>query len=294
MKEDTYLSDWLEGKLTDEELTQLESNEDVVLLKSIKNITSQAIAPTVNSEEMLQKIMQIPKPKLIQTNFRYRIAIAASISVLLLSVFVLYLLNFQNISNNSQNSLAFSLPDASMVILSKNAHASFQQLLWDSNREIQLTGDAYFEVQKGEKFTVQTKQGQVTVLGTKFFVQTDTNQFKVTCLEGKVQVKQNKQSVILTQGTQVSFVDNQMQYNENSLNNLDFEKQQLIYNNTKLSDVINQLNFHYGVQISVLQKKDLLFNGNLPMNDFSQAIKIIELTTELQLIKTSANQYELN
>lgn len=293
MKKDTYLSDWLDGKLTDEELAQIESNEDIVLLKNIKNMTSQAVAPTVNSEEMLQKIMQTPKPKLIQTNFRYKIAVAASISVLLLSVFVLYFLNFKNISNTSPNALAFSLPDASRVILSKNAHASFQQLLWNSNREIQLTGDAYFEVQKGEKFTVQTKQGQVTVLGTKFFIQTNANQFKVTCLEGKVQVKQREKRVILTEGTQVSFVDNQMQYKENSLKNLDFEKQQLVYDNTKLSEVINQLNFHYGVQISVLQKKDFLFNGNLPMNDFSQAINILELTTELQFIKISANQYEL-
>lgn len=295
MRKDTYLSDWLEGKISDQELAQFESKEDIILLKNIKNISAEANVPQITDCEMLQEILQTKKTKLIKYNFNKVIGIAASFAFFMVAFLVFYLTNYQSVLNNSNQAIAFYLPDQSKVILLSNAQADFQKLLWNSNREISLKGNAYFEVKRGEKFTVKTKSGSVNVLGTKFFVQSDQNQFNVTCLEGKVQVKQyNNQQVILTKGAKVSFVGNKKLYFENNKNYTDFSKQQFVFNNVNLAEVINQINFHYNKNISLLNKKDVSFYGNLPMNDFNEALIIIQQTSGLSVLKKSNNQYLLN
>ena len=48
------------------------------------------------------------------------------------------------------------------------------------HRSLTLSGEAYFDVQKGNKpFTISTNQGQVTVLGTSFNVRSRADGFEI-------------------------------------------------------------------------------------------------------------------
>lgn len=79
------------------------------------------------------------------------------------------------------------LPDHSIVELNNSSALEFNKSDWD--RKVYLDGEAFFKVEKGSKFTVSTKQGSVSVLGTQFNVMERAGIFEVECLEGMVEVK---------------------------------------------------------------------------------------------------------
>jgi len=56
------------------------------------------------------------------------------------------------------------------VVLNSKSTISFNKTDWKNNRQLTLDGEAYFKVEKGSTFTVNTNNGSVTVLGTQFNV----------------------------------------------------------------------------------------------------------------------------
>jgi len=56
------------------------------------------------------------------------------------------------------------LPDHSSMILNAESKAKFAEK-WDGERVVELDGQAFFQVQKGKRFTVKTAKGIVEVLG---------------------------------------------------------------------------------------------------------------------------------
>jgi len=106
----------------------------------------------------------------------------------------------QSFSTKYGEQLSIALPDGSEMILNAKSNAIFDQKNWDKNRLVTLEGEAFFKVKKGSKFTVTTKHGDVTVLGTQFNVQALHSFFEVKCFEGKVSVVNYKNKEILTAG----------------------------------------------------------------------------------------------
>lgn len=90
------------------------------------------------------------------------------------------------------------LPDGSKVILNENSEVTYNPS-WE-NRVIELKGEAFFEVKKGERFTVKTNMGDVQVLGTSFNVFAEEGMFMVDCYTGKVEVSHENDQVTLTKG----------------------------------------------------------------------------------------------
>ena len=79
------------------------------------------------------------------------------------------------------------LPDGTMVYLNAESKLSYREKNWESNRKIYLTGEAFFDVKKGNTFEVITDLGNVKVLGTSFNVRARET-FQVACFTGKVEV----------------------------------------------------------------------------------------------------------
>ena len=91
-----------------------------------------------------------------------------------------------------------TLPDGSRVTLNENSEIAYNPS-WE-NRVIELKGEAFFEVKKGERFTVKTTLGDVQVLGTSFNVFAEEGMFMVDCYTGKVEVNHEDEQVTLTKG----------------------------------------------------------------------------------------------
>lgn len=133
--------------------------------------------------------------------------IAAAILVLLMgSAVAYYFIGAEVIENRGATVASFSLPDGSVVKLNQNAVATYNSATWFLDREIDLmAGEAFFEVEKGEKFTVETALGDISVLGTSFNVSLTGSNLKVACKTGKVKVDlpKGKEALILTPGKSV-------------------------------------------------------------------------------------------
>ncbi|MEM9931461.1 MAG: FecR domain-containing protein, partial [Bacteroidota bacterium] len=95
------------------------------------------------------------------------------------------------------------LPDGSVVYANAVTTLSYSPQEWSSARDVQLKGEAFFEVEKGSNFTVNTPQGTVEVLGTSFNVLAREDIFEVICYTGKVRVTAGERTAELSPGQSV-------------------------------------------------------------------------------------------
>lgn len=84
------------------------------------------------------------------------------------------------------------LPDGSKVWLNASSKLVYHNSFWSSDRQVDLSGEAYFEVahDKHAPFIVNSKQIKTCVLGTKFNVRAreEENRVVTTLLQGLVRV----------------------------------------------------------------------------------------------------------
>lgn len=173
----------------------------------------------------------------------------------------------------------FTLPDGSEVTLNGNSSLSYPQQ-WTGNREVQLTGEAYFKVvhtKDHRRFSVVTADNfRVNVLGTQFTVSRRKAKTRVVLNEGKVQCLINEKaqadSIILKPGQLVEFARIPENY---TLKQVDaslysaWKDHKLILRNTSLKELTEVLEDTYGYRVNV-EKASLLdrrMSGSLPTND---------------------------
>lgn len=98
------------------------------------------------------------------------------------------------------------LQDGTKVWLNAASGLHFPTSFTGQRREVEISGEAYFEVAANAKmpFFVKVNGMTVEVLGTKFNVNayTDEPTIKTTLLEGSVRVRKNKEAAMLTPGQQ--------------------------------------------------------------------------------------------
>jgi len=151
------------------------------------------------------------------------------------------------------------LSDGTLVHL--NSGTSFKypvQFVKKQNREVYLTGEAYFEVSKDKShsFTVNTQQVNVEVLGTKFNVDSYRNNSStdIVLVEGKVSLykdqKTNQNQVYLTPGFKGSAQQGQSEIEIEQVNTdyyTDWVKGSLVFKNASFDAIIKKLERQYNV-----------------------------------------------
>ncbi|OLT60902.1 FecR family protein [Moorena bouillonii] len=156
---------------------------------------------------------------------------------------------------------------------------------WDGNRTVNLAGEAFFEVKKGEKFTVITPRGNVEVLGTSFNVKARSKIFKTTCYTGKVKVSSlsSASEQILTPGL-VAALDE-----DGSLNKIELEldgtspewmKGKYRFRNDPLSDITTEFERIFDVNI------DLEIDNDRINRKYNYTVLSNDLKTELKNLST--------
>lgn len=94
--------------------------------------------------------------------------------------------------------LVAELPDGSTVDLNAASKLVYYPLKWKWERKLKFEGEGFFNVQKGSTFTVNSANGITQVLGTSFNIYAREENYRVTCLTGKVQVTApNDEKVVL-------------------------------------------------------------------------------------------------
>jgi transmembrane sensor len=99
-----------------------------------------------------------------------------------------------------------TLADGTRVWLNAASSIRFPTAFNGQSREVEITGEAYFEVARDatQLFKVTVNGMTVTVLGTHFNIMAyaDEQQTKTTLLEGAVRVTQHSKSIVLAPGQQ--------------------------------------------------------------------------------------------
>ena len=180
-----------------------------------------------------------------------------------------------NISATQGKTFTSRLPDASRVVLHDGSSLKFRKHLW--NRKVTLSGEAYFEVEKGEGFTVRSQQGKVEVLGTRFLVSGRNNLFNVQCFQGKVKTSFQKNSWILEPGTQ--FTGEQKVFKKEEFTNdkgyPSFARFQKKFTNVPLQEVKNEIESFFGVEIKLAVPAGKMFSGTVHSGNLENVLQIV-------------------
>lgn len=164
-----------------------------------------------------------------------------------------------------------NLADGSKVWLNSASSLRFPVRFTDDTREVELKGEAYFEVSEDihKKFTVHSGNQSVEVLGTHFNINayTDEPAITTTLIEGKVRVIElsTKESQILKPGEQ-SRVDRniKIQRTIDTQTEVAWKDGYFYFENAPIETVMRQLGRWYGVTTR--------YEGQMPEHHFAGAI----------------------
>ena len=164
----------------------------------IKNLWDKIDAATP-AEKIESKVKKEETAVVRSIGRRRWMSYAAAACISLVAFFTLYnpTTTFE-VGNGEQQ--AYTLPDNSKVNLNAASTIAFKAGDFDGDRIVNLEGEAFFEVEKGQSFKVITPNGTVEVLGTSFNVNARNGQLEVDCRTGKVKVTAKQSSQILTKG----------------------------------------------------------------------------------------------
>lgn len=186
------------------------------------------------------------------------------------------------------------LPDGSVVVLDQGAELMYDEA-WGS-RELSLKGEAFFKVQKGEKFTVKTEQGTVSVLGTSFNVYADHANLQVECFTGKVKVTSGITEETITKGLGVKLRNNEL--TSPYAHNIDqpaFQSDLLQYTQADLVRVIEDVEVRFGVEVNVTSDISAEeFTGQFEVSDANMTLDLIAKAMGMDVTLEGKGVYTLS
>lgn len=237
-------------------------------------------------ESIQAKIDQPDESKTRRLNPIYWVA--ASIVLLGVIGYLIYPTdNLHTFRTQYADSKIIELPDGSKAHLNADSKLSYTKN-WD--RTLSLEGEAFFEVTKGETFTVNTPTGSVKVLGTSFNVAARDGNMEVACKTGKVQVDIPKKdfSEVITPGQMITFVNDTTLKSQRKIELIaTWKAGEFYFENAELDDVLKEMTRQFNVQFE-MKVENKRFSGYFKNNDLNQALKSVCLPLGLTF-STSAS-----
>ncbi|MFT4697045.1 MAG: transmembrane sensor [Flavobacteriaceae bacterium] len=281
MNKDILLAKWLNNDISIKELEELKASPAYTSYMKIAEVTTQFTTPDFDSESNFEAISNRLKNekevKVVKLNpYANFLKIAAVFAV----VFASYLY-VDSLGTTFETQVAeketFFLPDHSEVVLNANSEINFNEKNWSNYRVLSLKGEAYFKVSKGSKFSVNTNNGVVEVLGTQFNVYNRENSFYINCFEGLVSVSYNDTIIELPAGHQLKVEEGQFISHSNiNSDSPAWTTNESNFENVTLALVLKEIESQYPVKITTkninINKR---FSGTLTHNNLNLALKSI-------------------
>lgn len=291
---DDFLAKWSSGDLSEEQKEAFRQTEDYKYYAAILEGTDLLEVPSYDKEKNFEHVQQklADEKKVVQLIPKWIYAVAASVAIIIGYTFFFNQTTGYETGYGEQ--LALTLPDQSEVILNADSELEYNAKDWENERTLQLTGEAYFEVQKGSTFTVQTDNGSVTVLGTQFTVTSDDGIFEAKCFEGKVRVVKGNLSEVLTKGKAVRLVDNTFENWEFTSTTPSWPQAESSFTNAPLSQVIRALEKQFDVTINSEKiNQEPRFSGSFTHTDLQKALRTVFDPLEIKFTFSNENTIDL-
>jgi ferric-dicitrate binding protein FerR (iron transport regulator) len=229
-------------------------------------------------------------------NFRHLARYAAVLIFIIASTFGLYkVLNTEKpttiIAQKSKKT--DNLPDGSQVTLNHNSEISYSISGKSKTRNVELKGEAFFEVTRDTNrvFNVNAEDITVEVLGTEFYVDARKDQPQITVIvhSGTVSVKSATEEIILN-ANEVGFYDKGsrilLKSQNTDVNYMSWNTGVLIFEKTDLERVVYDLNRKYNSNIKIENQelKSCRITATFNNKSLDAIIKIIEKTLKIKSV----------
>lgn len=186
----------------------------------------------------------------------------------------------------------FQLPDGSTGFLNSKSTLKYP-VDFENNRDVYLTGEAFFEVVKNKKsrFRVTTRKLKAEVLGTTFNIMAydDQSNEEITLKNGSLKVlsKSNKQLSTLVPNQQFVLDKAQNHFIRREVNVINYTSWvtgKLIIQNERFEDVAKKLSRWYDVQIEVegSELKYFRYYATFENEPLDEVLKLIKITAPIQ------------
>ena len=216
----------------------------------------------------------------------YNIALVAAACITILLVLRFLTPGSVQIDVPRGTHMAHQLPDNSQVELNAESSLSYSKKGWGEERLVKLDGEAFFQVEKGNRFVVETSLGAVEVLGTSFNVYQRGENFRVKCMTGAVQVTSEQGGInqILKPGEFVNWNPSSGKNNDD----FDTNDEETWWNGTyqfdevPLWEVFEELERQYDVRVEVDPSHIKgTWNGFFTGSDLQKALEAVCWTNNL-------------
>jgi ferric-dicitrate binding protein FerR (iron transport regulator) len=264
--------------------------------KSSKNQYSRSKENVWN--DMESKLSIEPQGKVIRVDFmkaiRYSAAAVLIIGLGLISFLRLYSVNV--LCPNGQHT-KIDLPDGSTVTLNANSELSCHPYWWQFTRELDFTGEAFFEVSKGKKFVVKSERASTTVLGTSFNIYARNDEYKVNCITGRVMVetKNNETSILIKNEFTIVNHESKMvklQDENNTKNSIAWIQNEFIYTSVPLTDIYEEIERQFDIEINGKENLKGISSFNAKRGSSAEEmINLIGRPFGVKCIKISERKY---
>lgn len=206
------------------------------------------------------------KSKVRRLVYRYAAAAAAVVIAGLSGVFVEREINYNKMTAQMNvlevpagQRMSVTLSDGTQVQLNGNSRIEYPVIFSRKQRNVKLSGEAFFEVKHDERhpFIVETFASKVEVLGTRFNVYADeaSEYFSTALVDGKVKVTTNDETaeqVVLAPDEMVKFVNNHLVVTKVDAENLiSWTEGYVNLADTDFASLMHRFENVYGVKIVI-------------------------------------------
>lgn len=198
-------------------------------------------------------------------------------------------LAYNIISTPIGNNYQVILSDGTKVWLNAKSSLKFPAVFRGSERRVELSGEAYFEVAHNKKqpFLLSAKDMTVQVLGTHFNVTAydDDDIVKASLLEGSINAKFKTSSLLLKPGQQAvlrngAAVMNAKQFDVDEI--MDWKNGYFIFRDEPIDEIMKEISRWYNIEVN--------YQGNLRKEAFGgkylKSSSLEELLSSLELTGT--------
>lgn len=186
------------------------------------------------------------------------------------------------------------LSDGTTVWLNNSSVLKYPSMFSGSERNVELSGEAYFEVAHDpiHPFKVNVGEQIVEAIGTSFVVQAYSNEnvWTTTLVEGGVQINAGGQQTTLLPGHAADWTAKRLSQARPAsiVAATSWVRQEFYWRQTDVAVVCNQLSRWYGVPVKWTGthpiKMNAVVNRNIPL---SRVISVLEKTGELKIVHLS-------
>ncbi len=310
---------YLSGTSTEEEILLfneiMEQKEGRLLFAQLKRIWDEA--PNVrNHQEYDSKRAFYELSKRMETNRklkrRYLVATISGIAASILLVFGLWgIIKLQGDRNN-QTEITFKtetgnrselvLPDGSKVWLNAQTQIKYSPDFGKSNRNVSLSGEAYFDVSHSTKpFVVDVKDFKIKVYGTKFNISAypDDQYFQTSLESGQISIKkEGNEEITVKPGQLIKYERKSSAFQSGTVETERYSAWRLnkmYLDNETIKDLARKLERQYNILISFVPEslgEGIHYSGIFTNENVTEVLDAISIASGLKYTKKD-NKYTI-